>query len=80
MDLCITAGSAGTGGAAIDPGECVSRGAAAWCGVGGGAAGVGEPVGYEAGDGGLGGEEVGEEMREPAVRWSRCWTKYSGRG
>ena len=66
--------------AAGDPGECVSRGTAAGCGVGGGAARVGGSVGYQDGDGGLGGEEVGEgELKNEfasgegpgAIRWSR---------
>ena len=61
------AGSAGAGGAAGDPGECVSRGAAAGRGVGGVAEGVGGSVGCEAGDGGLGRVQVGEEMREPGL-------------
>ena len=55
------------GGAAGDPGECVSRGAAAGSGVGGGAEGVGGSAGCEAGDGGLGREQLGEEMREPGL-------------
>ena len=66
--------------AAGDPGECGSRGAAAGHGVGGGAARVGGSVGYQDGDGGLGGEEVGEgELKNEfasgegpgAIRWSR---------
>lgn len=60
-----SAGFAGISGAASNPRECVSRGAAAGCGVGGGAERAGGSVGYQNGDGGMGGEEVlmGEEMR-----------------
>jgi hypothetical protein len=35
--------------------------------MGGGEAVVGGAVRYQAGDGGLGGEEMGEEMREPGL-------------
>jgi len=59
-DLCRTSRFAEVGGEASDPGECVCRGAAAGCGVSSDAAGVGEPVGYEAGDGRLGGAKVRE--------------------
>jgi len=63
----VSAGLAGAGGAAGDQRERVSRGAAAGCSVASGAEGVGESLGYQAGDGGVGGEEVGEEMREPGL-------------
>jgi len=41
-DLCPTAGFAGIGGAAGDPGECVWSGASAGGGVGGGAEELGD--------------------------------------